>query len=222
MSFIINIFVLVLILIVRCGEDEVFMELYWKIIEKFRINTVAVYNSPNCLPLLNFKNPLQDANIKKSYMYFYKLIPIDSNENFQNYANYTELLLSMLKSNQSQQTANFSYYLDENEDINFIKKYNGSNEVLFDQLDRRIKIRCFLNFDSIHSDLFEYCYRDLYFVMFGLDQTTNIYTKVANFIIENSILDDNFSSYQVKINMPNNLTFKYQGIMDLVDSTLSK
>lgn len=217
--------ILVLYLIVRCGEDAKFMDIYWKLIGKFKINTLVIYNSANCLPLLDLNSPIQDPKKKNAYSYFYKIIPIDSSNNINNYANYSELLLSMLKSNQSDQTENlssFSHYLDENEAINFIKNYNGSNEVFFQNLNHRIGIKCFENTDNVNSILFEYCYRDFHFKMFGVNQLTNKYTEVATFYLKNLIFGLNSNNNIVKIEMPKNLTFKYQGTLDLNENTSSK
>lgn len=197
------------------------MEIYWKIIEQFKINTLVIYNSANCLPFLNQNSPIQDPNKKNAYLYFYKIFPIDLNYNINNNENYSELLLSLFKSNHSDQTTSFSHYLDENEIINFIKNYNGSNEIFFENLNHRIRIKCFENIENIKSNLFEYCYRDFYFKMFGVNQLINQYTEVATFYLTNSIFGFN-SSNNVEIEMPKNLTFKYQGSLDLTESTSSK
>lgn len=56
---------------------------------------VSIYESPSCLPLVNYI-PLQ-TNESDYYKYLYKLVPIDYN--LADYANYSQILLNNIKQN---------------------------------------------------------------------------------------------------------------------------
>jgi hypothetical protein len=89
----------------RCGEEEQFMKMYWQQIVLYGINVISLYNSVQCLPILNYYDLTQLSQSQQdAYARLYKLVAIDisfSNSNEQTYANYLENLNQILKKNLS-------------------------------------------------------------------------------------------------------------------------
>lgn len=84
-------------LLLKCGEENIFMNKYSSQISSNKINIISIYDSPLCLPLINYykSNLLITAN--SSFSNLKKLVAVDYNLN--NYANYTDTLLKIILTN---------------------------------------------------------------------------------------------------------------------------
>lgn len=79
----------VIFLVLRCGEEAIFMKLYWSQINAYGINVIAIYDSPQCLAVVNINNQFSTLNSTQlsTYKYLYKLVAVDINNDFVSYGN---------------------------------------------------------------------------------------------------------------------------------------
>ena len=76
------------------------MNMYWNKITEYEINVMAIYNSPQCIPMLSYdsiKLSSLNNNERQAYQRLYKLVPIDYWQN--DYATYSDALLNIIKKN---------------------------------------------------------------------------------------------------------------------------
>ena len=93
------------------------MQTYWPLISKYSINVIALYDSPQCLAIVNTNtsyNSYQTLNASQlaAQAYLYKLVAVDIKNDFVVYG---QKLQSMIYSNLS---ANYLY--EVNTTISFI------------------------------------------------------------------------------------------------------
>lgn len=101
---------LVVFLLLRCGEESLFMQAYWSQIYKYNINVIALYDSPQCLALVNSNNnQYQSLNSTQlaAQAYLYKLVAVDTKNDFVSYG---QTLQSMIYPNL---TSNYLYEVSQ-------------------------------------------------------------------------------------------------------------
>ena len=83
----------------KCGEESIFFSRYSAQVNTSNQAFISIYNSPVCIPLLNYNNI--NNNTILTYQNVYKIVPVDYNsinalDYEQSLSNYLNLNISYL------------------------------------------------------------------------------------------------------------------------------
>ena len=84
----------------KCGEESIFFSRYSAQVNTSNQVFISIYNSPVCIPLLNYNNI--NNNTILTYQNVYKIVPVDYNNSVnaldyeQSLSNYLNLNISYL------------------------------------------------------------------------------------------------------------------------------
>lgn len=209
----------------RCGEEIEFMNNYGANLGlTVFTNVIAIYDSPQCLAMANYYTNSMNLTQISNYQYMYKLVPFDST--VSSYSAFLGSITSAIKPNltgsyqvsllkifkslsDNNSMLKISNLLEELEDFYFLNNYSvNSSQIYLNDTSSFIQLKCFLSMNTnlnANEDSFRYCYRRLNYQLYGLNNSTSMYTSVAN--LDLSDLFNIASSFNVTITMPQDFTF---------------
>jgi hypothetical protein len=167
--------ILVIILLLECGNEIDFFQKYNTIIPDTLIY-LTIYNSPKCISLLNYeKNNLNFTD--KILQNLFKIIPID----------YSTTTTSSDANNSIQiDLNNYQNFVNENESYESMRFYNYSN-VTYLNNQSTITLNCNTNQNQL-------CQRNFYFYLFNFNKDTNSYQDSLKFTLELPLSEQNTST----------------------------
>jgi hypothetical protein len=196
------------------------------------INVIAVYDSPQCAPLVNYNSMTQGLTLAESNAYerLYKLVPYDASLSDTNYDSLVDTLTRAIQANLTNQftVCPFSYFsfqlilylmfasfkfkvsnaLDELEDYYFLDAYDSSSPVTYlngmNGSSGVVTLKCYVDANA-NLENYRFCYRSLNFKLFGYTTNATAYKQVATLMLGD--LTTYNATLSVSISMPNNYTF---------------
>lgn len=145
---------------------------------------LSIYNSPNCLPLLNYETTVLNST-DNIYSNLFKLIPSDySTINFSTNGTYYNLDLGL---------GDYQNFVNEIESYELMKSYNYTNLTYFMNInnhDSTLTLNCY----SSNNNNEQFCQRNFIFYLFTYDANAQSYQTSLSFQFDLPVFSTNTSN----------------------------
>ena len=150
-----------------CGAEISFFQQYKALIPN-NLVYLSVYNSPQCISLLNYEKTYLNST-DSILQNVFKLVPVDdSTEVIENYAALAQTIGFY----------NFQNYLNEIENYYFMSSYNHTNSTRISSVtNATVTLSCY----SFSNNYEQICQRNLIFYLFNYNKAINSYQQALEF-----------------------------------------